>query len=138
MPPPPIAVTRRNERRSTSRVLTASGCPAEVRRVRRQLLWRATSLRRTQEEIAAVFQRHALAVGLWRAALRAISLDDDLDAGREIGFAQAAPKQRRGTAGFNRPVDDFAAGLEDVDVDPAMRVHPLHLRQHALELHGLV
>ena len=74
----------------------------------------------------------------WCSALGAIAVDHDLAANRKVGLAETTPQQRRRSARFDRPVDDFAVSLFDVDVNPPVRIHPIHTSQHALQLDRLV
>ena len=82
-----------------------------------------------------IAQRRDLAVGIALARDgEVVNLDaSQVYRGMDIGTAKPTPEERVGTARLDRPVDHLAVRLRDVDVQPAMRVNPFHLRELAFE-----
>ena len=72
-------------------------------------------------------------VGGQAAVARSVTADRDLDARGEIVLPESAPQQLRRAAGLERPVLDRAVRALHVDMDPAVRVDPLHLGEHTLQ-----
>src|SRR5262245_18709990 len=106
-------------------------CPPVLRLTRR------TRARRTVEDVLAVGELDRDPVGLGRAVLRPVALDDDLAADREVGLPETAADEGVRRAGFHRPGRRLAVGALDVHVNPPVRVDPFHLRQRALQRHRL-
>src|SRR4051812_26453449 len=91
------------------------------------LLVRRSGARRSDEQLAPVRQCDVARVGGRRAVLRAIAVDDDRRADRQVVLVPAAAQQRVRRAAFDGPVGHLAALVLDVDVDPRVRVDPFGL-----------
>src|SRR5205807_2338243 len=72
------------------------------------------------------------------AVLRPVTFHDDIDAEREIRFAQPAAEKSAGAAEFDRPVDGLAIVAFHVEENPTVWVDPVELRQRAFQRYRLV
>src|SRR5213076_1591357 len=81
---------------------------------------------RSHEQLATVGERHVAAVGALRSIARFVTVDDDDGADRQRIAREAKAEQRVRRARLNPPVLSRAVRILDVDVNPRMRVDPLH------------
>src|SRR5712671_4609488 len=95
---------------------------------------RRARARRSDEELLAVLEGYVAAVGAIRTVLGLISFDEDLGAREKRDLRPAAAQESVRRAGFHHPVGDGAVGALDVDVNPRVRIYPLHLRHRSLQL----
>src|SRR6185503_6345612 len=95
----------------------------------------STGARRTDEQLLAIRERDVAAVGAIRTVLGLEALDEDLGALSQRLLVPATAQQRVGRATFDHPALDLT-GLRilHVDVDPGVRVDPLHLHDRAPQL----
>jgi dienelactone hydrolase len=95
--------------------------------------------RRTDEELRAVCERDVAPVRALRPVLGLEALHGDLRARGQGVAVEPATQQRVRCAALDHPDRGLARGLVgDFQVDPRMRVDPLHLHDFAFELHGPV
>lgn len=95
-------------------------------------------LRATGLEGAPIRQGHEHAIAIRLAVLRAVALDLDQVTGLDVFLRQATVGQRVRCAEFHTPVGDLAVRSLDIEVQPAVRIHPLGLGDDALQLDGLL
>src|SRR4030095_1852004 len=118
-----------------------SGPPKGGHYVRRTLLlgrvFRRSSSRRPQEQPLAIAQDHVRAVGSVGAVLRAVSLDSDLRARLPRFLGEATSHHRVRRAAFDHPPRDGAVWVLDVEMNPRVRIDPIHLDDGAFERHRL-
>lgn len=86
---------------------------------------------RAGEQARAVRERHVTAVGAKRTVDGLVALDEHLDAGGDRVAAPAAAHQGSRRAGLDHPGVDRAVLVGHVDVQPGVRVDPLHLGDRA-------
>src|SRR5712691_40089 len=101
-------------------------------------LVRRAGARGADEQLLPVREGDVAAVGAQRTVLRLEAVDDDLDAHGQRVLAPAAADQRVRRATFDRPPLHLPVRARDVDVDPGVRVGPLHFEDRAVDLDGLV
>src|SRR5215470_7415007 len=125
---------------------SASIAPANRLRMKTSLLllgrvasinW-STRTRRTHEQPASVGEDEVAAVRAIRAVLRPIAFDRDFHTGFDRFAREAATEERVRRAAFYHPLRDGTVGVLHIDVDPRVRVDPLHFRNRALEDDGRV
>src|SRR5688572_22754096 len=90
---------------------------------------------RAHEQLLAVREGDVAAVGAGGAVLGLEALDQDLGAGKERVLVPPAAEERVRRAALDHPLLGLAVGGLDVDVDPGVRVDPLHLGHRAPQLH---
>src|SRR6185503_19993707 len=94
---------------------------------------RRAGARGSHEQLAAVGEGDVAPVGaLQRVVLRLVAVDDDLGAVGQRVFRDAAAQQGVRRAALDHPLLGLAV-LDDLDVNPRMRVHPLEADDLALE-----
>ena len=81
-------------------------------------------------------QNQVAAVGAVRAVLRAVADDRDFGAGLHGVAREAAAQQRVRRRAFDHPRRRRAVVVLDVDVQPGVRIDPLHLRDRASNVTG--
>src|SRR5688572_8183453 len=101
-------------------------------------LVRSADARRADEQLLAVREGDVTAVRAVRTVLRLETLDDDLGALGQRVLVPAAAEQSVRCATFNHPALHLAVVALHVDVNPGMRIDPLHLDDSALHLDGLL
>src|SRR5262249_50633515 len=99
---------------------------------------RRAGARRADEQLRAVGERDVAPVGDRFAALRAVPPERGDAAARHQIFLPPAAQHRVGGARLDRPVHDLPVVALDVEVDPRMRVHPLHLGDRSAQRDRLV
>src|SRR5688572_278143 len=114
-----------------------AGCVAAGELLLRTFV-RSADARGADEELLAVRERDVTPVGAQRAVLGLEALDEDLRAGQQRVLVPAAAQERVRRAALDHPLLDLAVGSLDVDVDPGVRIDPLHLRDGAPQLYRLL
>src|SRR5690349_8545205 len=99
---------------------------------------RCPGSRRPKEQPLSVGQDHVCAIGAIGTILRAVPLDGDLRAGLQRFLGEATPHQRVRRAAFDHPPGDGAIGILHIEVNPRVRIDPIHLDDGALERHRLI
>src|SRR5688572_1508338 len=136
----------RGEKRSRGSLRAAASDTTELRprvdpkgplRLLGSLVRRADT-RRADEQLRAILERDVAAVGTERAVLRLEALHFDLGAVRQRVAVPATAQQRIRRTAFDHPLLNLAGRRRHVDVDPRMRVDPIHLRDRDRELDGTV
>src|SRR2546425_5863732 len=94
---------------------------------------------RSQEQLAAVGVRDVAAVGPeQRVISRLIAVDDDQRAVLQRVARDATPEERIRRPAFDHPLLFRAVRFRHFQVNPGVRIHPLELRDRALQQHGSV
>src|SRR5438552_8983033 len=101
-------------------------------------LIRRAGARRADRQLPPVWEGDVKAVRAVRSVLRLEAFDDDLDAVGQRVLGPAAADQRVRRATFHRPTFHLPVRTCHVDVNPGVRVDPLHLDDRALYLDALV
>src|ERR1700682_5037057 len=91
------------------------------------LLIRRTRARRAYKQPLAVGERDLPTVGSVRPVFGLIALDDNLGSERDGILRPATSDQRSRRARLDHPAFHLAVCRLDVDVDPRVRIDPLHL-----------
>src|SRR5262245_14377718 len=91
-----------------------------------------------EEQLAAVGERQVTAVAGVGPILREESLNDDLGARRKRVLREPSPKQGVRRPALNHPLHGLAIGSLDLEMDPAVRIDPLHLCDDTLQFEWLV
>src|SRR5262245_18718844 len=86
---------------------------------------------RREQSLAGALEGDGLRVGDGRSILGAAPLDGDDVAGLHRVARPAFPDERVRPTELERPVRGLAGGVLDVDVEPAVRIGPLDLRDRS-------
>ena len=87
-----------------------------------------------QEEPASVSEGEVLTDGTVGTVFGLVAIDHDLRSNRQGILSKAQPQQSVGTATLHSPVDHFAVGAGDVDVNPGVRIDELDFGDLAAQL----
>jgi len=97
-----------------------------------------TGARGAHEQALAVGQDQVRAVGAIGTVLRLIALDGDLGTRQQRVLREPSSNKRVRRTPFDHPPRYGAIGVLDVEMNPAVRVDPIHLDDGTLERDRLV
>src|SRR5205814_6609786 len=87
---------------------------------------------------ASVFERDAGNVRCRLSISRLPAFECDLSARRQVLFSPTSPIQSVRAAGFERPIHNLAIFADDIHINPAVRVGPLHFRELSRQFDWLI